>query len=237
MTDLLSFVGLLLVVGVCVAVYLVVTYNSLQSQSQNVQRCVSEIQACMKTRVDLVSQLMEIAKGYADHEALTQIAVATQENASAGSVPQKIEGVVGAFSQLARAYPDLKANESYQVATDEYFELGNVETELLRRRDQYSEAARAYNTFRSSIPAVLFASRLGFENAPYFASGDDSTVELALFRTDSGDMLNAMLGGVAKSIGETSKSVSLDIGKTGRRLVESGKSKLQVMKSGDAAEE
>ena len=188
----------------------------------------------MTTRVDLVSQLMEIAKGYADHEALTQIAVATQENASAGSAPQKIEGVVGAFSQLARAYPDLKANESYQLLMNE---LGNVETELLRRRDQYSEAARAYNTFRSSIPAVLFAGRLGFENAPYFASGDDSTVELALFRTDSGDMLNAMLGDVAKSIGETSKSVSLDIGKTSRRLVESGKSKLQIMKSGDETEE
>ena len=234
MTDLVSLVGFLLVVTLCVVVFLVVVYNSLQRHSQRVQQRVSEIQACMKTRVDLVSQLMEIAKGYADHEALTQIAVATRENATAGGVSQKIEGVVGAFSQLARAYPELKANESYQILMTE---LRNVETELLRRRDQYSEAARAYNTFRSSIPTVLFASRLGFENAPYFVSGAESTVELSLFRTDSGDMLNAMLGDVAKSIGAKSKSVSLDMGEKGRRLVESGKSKLEELRSRDAPEE
>lgn len=229
LVSLVIFV-LFCVIGAVLVVALVAMqmYNNLQRRSQLVQKGVSALQAGMKTKLDLVNQLIEIAKGYADHEALTHIAVATRENQGKASDSAPAGNVVGAFSQIARAYPELKANENYRQLMSK---LENVEQELLRRRDSYNNFAEKYNTYRSSIPAVLFASRLGFENAPYFALGaGDDMDNLTVFKTDSGEMLKALLGDAGRSIGDTSRQLGTGLSRKGKQLAEYGRAKLEERK-------
>lgn len=107
--------------------------------------------------------------------------------------------------EIARAYPELKANENYQQLMSK---LENVEQELLKRRDRYNDFAEKYNTFRNIVNATVpprdyasrmgfaenVASRMGFENAPYFTLGAGDDVDnLTVFMTDSGEMLREML--------------------------------------------
>src|SRR5690606_40513052 len=60
------------------AVYVVVTrYNALQTLAQNVREAHANVMASMKKRIDLTNKLIDIAQGYADHEKLTHISVAS----------------------------------------------------------------------------------------------------------------------------------------------------------------
>lgn len=76
---------------------------------------------------------------------------------------------------------------------------------------------------RNSLPTVLIAGRLGFDEAPYF-SGDDDMLEL--FKSDSGEILRATLADFTKTVGETSKRLGTDIGQLGRQLAEYGRTRL-----------
>ena len=217
-----------------VAVVAMQMYNNLQQRSELVHKGRSAIQAGKKSKLDLVSQLSQIAENHASRESLTHIEVAARENQGKASDSAPAGSVVGTFAQIARAYPELKANENYQQLMSK---LENVERELLRRRDSYNNFAEKYNTYRSSIPAVLFASRLGFENAPYYALGaGDDMDNLTVFKTDSGEMLKAFLGDAGRSIGDTSRQLGTGLSRRGKQLAEYGRAKLEEHKAGSMRE-
>lgn len=215
MGDIAEFFAYLMIVlgaVVCLPMlWLVRCYNNLQRLSQTVQQDFSNLQAGMKTKIDLASQLMEIAKGYADHEALTHITIADRESRPQGA-GGGVQGAFGAFSQMARAYPDLKADKSFRTLMKD---LEAVEKDVLQRRETYNATANRYNTHRSTIPMIFIAKRLGFENAPYYT---DELSDLELFSSDSGMLLKEMLGEFRTSIENQSKKIGATIGDASKNL-------------------
>ncbi|ODT85373.1 LemA family protein [Phenylobacterium sp. SCN 70-31] len=178
---------LLIVLGLLGA--FVVKYNHLQKLGNQVKRFRGDIAAAMKKRGDLVGRLSDIAKSYGDHEKLTQITASTNMSGVAGVGPD-MENASRLFSGLAMSFPDLKANATYQQLMSQ---LHEIEGNLQSRREQYNEAASVYNSYRSSLPQALFASAVGFPEAPFFTVDESGLEVLPEFKTDDGLILKESL--------------------------------------------
>lgn len=163
-----------LAVVVVVAVLIAGLYNSLVSRRNEVDNAWSQIDVQLKRRLDLIPNLVETVKGYAQHEKSTLDAVISARNsalsASSSPVAQAAADnvVTGALRQLfalSEAYPDLKANQGF-VSLQE--ELSNTESRIAYARQFYGDAVLSYNTAIQKFPAALLAGTFKFVKREYF---------------------------------------------------------------------
>lgn len=195
--------------------YLLVTrYNALQHLAQSVREGHANVMASMKKRVDLANKLVDIVRGYADHEKLTHISLAGGGDAALLVTDQTVGGVLAQVVRVAGLHPDLKANQSYQQLMAQ---LDNLEGNLQGKREEYNARVRDYNTALTQLPTNLFAAQLGFRPAPYFdVENADSLENLKAFETDDGALVREMLSRGGRRVAVGSLQVS-------RRLVEKGR--------------
>lgn len=170
-----GFGTILLVAIVALAGYAIVIYNGLVRARQLVKEAWSGIDVQLKRRADLIPNLIETVKGYAQHERQTLDEV-TSLRTRAQSVPSgdvagraQAEGLLGqALGRLlavAEAYPDLKANENFVQLQSS---LETIENEIQMSRRYYNGAARDLNIKVESFPSNLVANGFGFSQVEYF---------------------------------------------------------------------
>jgi LemA protein len=148
-------------------------YNQLVGLQQNIQSAWAQVQNQLQRRNDLIPNLVNTVKGYATHEQQVFEAVANARSRliAAGTRDEQIEAAQGLNSALGRLlaiaeqYPQLKANEQFNRLSDE---LAGTENRISVERMRYNDAVRAYNTYRNSVPTVLYAGWLGFKEEKYF---------------------------------------------------------------------
>ncbi len=148
-------------------------YNQLVSLQQSIQGAWAQVQNQLQRRNDLIPNLVNTVKGYATHEQAVFEAVANARSRllAAGTRDEQIEAAQGLNSALGRLlaiaeqYPQLKANEQFNRLSDE---LAGTENRIAVERMRFNDAVRSYNTYRNSIPTVLYASWLGFKEEKYF---------------------------------------------------------------------
>src|SRR4051794_32860653 len=97
-----------------------VTYNRLVRNKNLVQEAWSGIDVQLKRRHDLLPKLVDVVKGYQQHERGVHLDIAALRNRLAGGdVPAigkseaDVSGQVRGLLALAEAYPELKANENF----------------------------------------------------------------------------------------------------------------------------
>lgn len=177
---------MIIIIVVLILIWMIATYNKLQSMMQNIREQLSNLQAAFKKRIDLSNQIIEIAAGYSEHEKLTYMTVTKSSDALKQMVA------------LSQAYPDLKANQTYQTLMSQ---LESLEETVLARRERYNEKVRKYNSFRNNFPNVLIASRLNFDVAPFFEIEDpDFANKMKVFQRDDTQALQALLNSGIKSV-------------------------------------
>jgi LemA protein len=148
-------------------------YNQLVGLQQNIQSAWAQVQNQLQRRNDLIPNLVNTVKGYATHEQQVFEAVANARSRllAAGTRDEQIEAAQGLNSALGRLlaiaenYPQLKANEQFNRLSDE---LAGTENRIAVERMRYNDAVRAYNTYRNSVPTVLYANWIGFKEEKYF---------------------------------------------------------------------
>jgi LemA protein len=148
-------------------------YNQLVGLQQHIQAAWAQVQNQLQRRNDLIPNLVNTVKGYAAHEQQVFEAVANARSRllAAGTRDEQIEAAQGLQSALGRLlaiaerYPELKANEQFNRLSDE---LAGTENRIAVERMRYNDAVRAYNTYRNSVPTVLYAGWLGFKEEKYF---------------------------------------------------------------------
>lgn len=156
-----------------VALWAIVTYNSLVRNKNLVAEGWSGIEAQLKRRADLIPNLVETVKGYATHEKSTfeQVTKLRSESAAAASVEERaaverqITAAIGKIMAVAEAYPDLKASANFQSLQGS---LAEVEDQIQLSRRYYNGAVRIFNTMMQQFPANLIAGQLGFKPAQFF---------------------------------------------------------------------
>jgi len=150
-------------------------YNVMQANEEGVLAAWGDVEASYQRRADLLSNLVEVVKGYAKHEAETLTAV-TEARAKVGSMQiskqmindpqafakfQQAQGELsGALSRLmvvVEKYPDLKANQNF---LDLQNQLEGTENRINVARVRYNKAVQEFNTSIRTFPNSLTNSLL-----------------------------------------------------------------------------
>lgn len=164
-------IAIIAVVVLLIALALI--YNSLVGKRNKVRNQWSQIEVQLKRRFDLIPNLVNTVKGYADHEKQTLEAVtsARTKYMSASTAEQKMEanneltGVLGRLFAVAEAYPDLKANSNFQQLQQE---LSNTEDKIAFSRQFYNDVVMDYNNTVAMFPTNLVAGMFGFTPEAFF---------------------------------------------------------------------
>lgn len=169
----MEIVLLILGIVVILAVVLIGLYNNLVKLRNMVDNAWAQIDVQLQRRIDLIPNLVETVKGYAQHESGTFERVTQARTAvmNATTPEDKMEAdnvLTGALKSLfavAEAYPDLKANINFQQLQAE---LSNTEDKISYMRQSYNDTVMKFNNAIQTFPAVLVAGIMGFTKRESF---------------------------------------------------------------------
>ena len=166
-------IAIIVVVLVVVLVLIFIGVNNSMIGARN--RCDeawSGIDVQLKRRHDLVPNLVETVKGYADHEreTLTHVTEARSAAMSAASPEDRAQAegrltsALGEVRVLAEQYPQLRAADNFQRLQAE---LSQLEDEIQAARRIYNANVQSYNTRVQVFPNSLLAGA-SFESRTFF---------------------------------------------------------------------
>jgi LemA protein len=174
--------------------------NNIPTFEQNAKAKWSEVLNQYKRRADLIPNLVEAVKGFADQEksVLTQVTEA-RAKATSVQIPSDIvtnseamkqfqqaqSNLSGALRQLlvvAERYPDIKSGQNFLALQQQ---LEGTENRIAIARRDYIEAVRAYNTEISTFPGRLWRSIM-YPAAKELAAFDIAADEVKTPRVDFG---------------------------------------------------
>jgi len=149
------------------------SYNRFVSQEEAVKAQWAQVENQLQRRNDLIPNLVETTKGFAQHEesVYKDIADARSRLLAAKSPEESIAAANQQSSALGRLlavvenYPQLKSNEQFNRLMDE---LAGTENRLSTERMRYNERVQEYNTARRQFPANVTAKMFGFKEYPFY---------------------------------------------------------------------
>jgi LemA protein len=188
MKKLLIPILILAVVGIYMYTKAVGTYNQFVQTEEQINGQWAEVQTQYQRRADLIPNLVNTVKGYADFEQETLTGViearakATSVNVDASDLtPEKLatfqqaqDQLSGALSRLlvtVERYPDLKANQNF---LELQAQLEGTENRIAVARRNFNESVQAYNANLRTFPNNIFAGWYGFEAKGYFEAAAGS---------------------------------------------------------------
>ena len=154
--------------------------NTLVTKNESVKAAWSQVDIVLQRRADLIPNLVQTVKGYAQQEQTVfgDIAKARSALLSAGTPQQKIaangqlDGAIGRLLVVVENYPQLKSNENFLRLQDE---LAGTENRIAVERKRYNDTLQDYNTYVQVFPNNVFAGWAGFQpNSAYFAATEGS---------------------------------------------------------------
>jgi LemA protein len=160
MTAIIVLSGLLTLVGL----WAVLANNSFVLARNKVDEAWSGIDVQLKRRHDLVPNLVETVKGYAEHESATLVAV-TQARTGAmtaftgptrSAAEAQLTGALEGLRVVAEDYPELRASGNYRALQER---LSELEDQIQAARRIYNANVRAYNTVIEVFPNSLVAGQ------------------------------------------------------------------------------
>jgi len=148
--------------GIVVLWYLL-TFNSLVKARNAVDQAWSHIEVELKRRLDLIQNLVEVAKGYARHEreTFTQVAALRAQDrpfsdaASANHAEPDLTRAIGHIMVLAENYPQLRADQSFLNLQNQ---LSETENRIAERRHSYNQTVNLYLNLLHSVPSNVVAN-------------------------------------------------------------------------------
>lgn len=176
--------GLWIILGIVavVVIWAVSGYNSLVSNEENVGKAWANVESAYQRRSDLIPNLVNTVKGYAQHEQKTlQDVVEARSKATSirvdasTSTPeqmqqwieaqQEVGSALGRLIAISESYPTLRANENFLALQTQ---LEGTENRIKTERDRYNEAVKEFNVKIRRFPTNILASIFGFERREMF---------------------------------------------------------------------
>ena len=168
----------LLAIVAVLALWGIAVYNRLRQLRNRVDNAWSQIDVQLTRRYDLIPNLVEVARGYLQHEASTLEAVARarsqavaasdavrhrardgQALAALSTAEQVLGGNLGRLMAVMEAYPALKADAQMQRLAEE---IASTENRIGFARQAYNDQVMEFNDRASQFPDLLWARLLGF---------------------------------------------------------------------------
>lgn len=171
-----TLITLILLAGIIS--YTISIYNDLVTKRNQVKNSWSKIDVQLKRRTDLIPNLVEVVKGYAQHEKETFSQV-SQARASLMNA-RNIEDIQKSNSQLSRSlvnlfaiaerYPELKANTNFLNLQGQ---IQESEDKIAIYRERFNNFVLVYNNSCEQFPGNLVAQMFGFKTANFIEISED----------------------------------------------------------------
>lgn len=167
---------LLVVVGLII-VWVIGVQRSLVVLDENVNNAMSQIGVQLSSRFDALTSLLDLVKGYNEHEYKTlsdviKMRTSISGNSSAKDVDNQenmITEAMGKIMAVAEAYPELKSNTNYQNLMNS---LNEYEDKVRNSRLIYNDSVTKLNRTIRMFPTSLIAPMLGIVSRDYLATDD-----------------------------------------------------------------
>lgn len=170
---------MVILIVIAIVVILIVAYvsmyNGIVRKNNRCDNAWQTIDAQLQRRNDLIPNLVETVKGYAQHESGTlQAVTAARAAVSSATTPEakmaasgELTNALGRLFAVAEAYPDLKANSNFQQLQSD---LTDTENKISYARMSFNDCVLEYNNAIQTFPGNLvagskFRTRQGFEVA------------------------------------------------------------------------
>lgn len=172
-----------------VTIWAISGYNGMVNKEETVSNAWANVEAAYQRRADLIPQLVNTVKGYANHEKSTLDAVvsartkATQMTVDVGELTeeniqkyQEAQGEVGAaigrLLAITESYPELKANENF---SELQAQLEGTENRINEVRKNYNASVKEYNVSVRKFPNNILAGIFGFERKAEFKAEEGAS--------------------------------------------------------------
>ncbi len=168
---------IVLVVVAIIIIYAIITYNGLVSLKNRVDDQWSQIDIELKRRFDLIPNLVNTVKGYANHESETLERVIKARNtylsadskSDAINADDELSNAISKLFALSESYPDLKANENFKQLQSQ---LEETENKISFARKFYNDTALKLNNKIQMFPSNIFAKMFGFVKVEFFQANE-----------------------------------------------------------------
>ncbi|WKA59699.1 LemA family protein [Planococcus shenhongbingii] len=155
------------------AAMLIPSYNSFVQLEEDVDESYAQIENQLQRRLDLIPNLVETVKGFADQEQdiIDNVTQARSNLARAEGVNEQAEAdaeLNGALSRLlvvVENYPEIRSSENFQQLADE---LAGTENRIAVARRDFNETVSEFNRKAKSFPSNMIAGVFGFSEKAYF---------------------------------------------------------------------
>jgi len=169
---------ILAVVVVIMVIGGISVYNNLVNLDEGVDTAWAQVETVLQRRYDLIPNLVNTVKGYAQHErgVLEEVTrLRSQWGAAKGTEAKakaatELESALGRLMVVVEKYPDLKANQNFLALQDE---LAGTENRISVERRRYNDMVREYNVAIRRFPANLAAGPLGFKKRDAYFEADE----------------------------------------------------------------
>ncbi|MBN2523401.1 MAG: LemA family protein [Bacteroidales bacterium] len=186
-----ALIGIIIFLGIIGFLYYKANYNNMMNRKVTVEQQWSNVENVYQRRADLIPNLVNTVKGYADFEkeTLTRViearARATSVNIDANNLDantfsqfqQAQDGLSSALSRLmvvVERYPDLKANQNF---LELQAQLEGTENRIAVERMRYNDAVGNYNRYIKMFPRNIIFK---FPELPFFEAQEGTEVAPAV---------------------------------------------------------
>jgi LemA protein len=185
-----SWIVLIVIAVVALFIYSSVkgTYNKMVMMDEAVISQWAQVENVYQRRADLIPNLVNTVKGYAEHEqeTLTGVIEARSKATSTTIDPSNLTaeniqafqqaqaGLSSALSRLmvvVERYPDLKANQNF---LELQAQLEGTENRITVERQKFNNSAQEYNTYIRKFPKNIYANMFGFDAKAYFKAQENA---------------------------------------------------------------
>lgn len=163
----------LIAIIVVLIIYIIVQYNKLINARNDVKEAFSTMDVYLKKRWDLVPNLVEVVKQYANHEEntftqITELRTGIYDEMLTDkkiNVNEQLTEKINKIMAVAEKYPELKASENFLKLSND---LIKIEDEIAKSRKYYNGTVRELNNKIQMFPGNIVASIFGFKQANMF---------------------------------------------------------------------
>ncbi len=160
-------------IAVLTVLWGIVTYNSLNSKSQQVELAWASVETQLQRQADLIPNMINLANLQANQEKeiLGILNNSRQSYQKANTIDQKIVAM-NQVDQAMQRFNSMKVNpqsSSSQALQDLRFEMSGTVNRIATERRRYNLAVQQYNQKISAFPNNIVACLAGFQPKPFFS--------------------------------------------------------------------
>ena len=164
--------GIILLLILIIVIWFISSQRKLAVMDENINNAMSQIGVQMSSRWDALTALLDLPKGYAEHEYKTlSETIKARRSITADSTAKDVavqENVLtealGKIMAVAESYPDLKANQNYIKTMDS---VNDYENKVRQSRLIYNDSVTKLNRQIRMFPTSIIAGMLGFSKRDY----------------------------------------------------------------------